>query len=170
MLRLPRLLLAPGKRTIDLILRHEPRGIVRELTVRVRLSGPLGPGPVIVPATEQGNWFREIRGLPPYDPVADAQFPSVPADTETETHLPIHLRCSSGIGLVRVYIQECDADIGIPVHIPRPDAEMTRGIPSIVPYPVELKHVERTATATTREDFDGEAFTTVHLPPEEEHS
>ncbi|KAF6002602.1 hypothetical protein F1559_000231 [Cyanidiococcus yangmingshanensis] len=169
MFSLSRLLLAPGKRTIDLILRHEAGAIGKGLTVRVRLSGPMSPGPYIVSSTEYSDWFRELKGLPPYDPIEDARFPDVPPDSDTETHLPIHLRCSSGFGLVRVYILEHEADIGIPVNIRRELDPMVFAVPSIVPCPVELKRIVRTSSAATEEDFDGEVLTSVHLPSNGPH-
>jgi hypothetical protein len=170
MFSLPRLLLAPGKRTIDLILRHEAGAILKELTVRVRLSGPLSPGPYVVPSTEYGDWFRELKGLPPYDPVEDARFPEVPPDSDSETHLPIQLRCSSGVGLVRVAIVEYDADVGIPVYVPYATDRAVLKVPSIIPCPVELKRIKQTSTASTEADFDSNVLTSVHLPANRFHS
>lgn len=99
----------------------------KTLTVSVDFSGPLSAADTRVQPNLADQWYRELDDLRVGAPELDdeeeeerlaAAIP-VPPDTPTETVIPLQLRCTAGVGEVRVSVHGLAAVITVPVRVVR---------------------------------------------------
>ena len=132
--------LGPGRRTLNVILRHAPRFIAEELHVTISMSGPFSSAMEPIAPSAVDQWHQELAGLPTQtDDDLAINFSEPPPDTETSTVIPVRMRCTCGTGEVRLHIAEHDAHITVPVRVLHPTTPEAATAPESVLYEVALE-------------------------------